>query len=821
MIVESKDYAQVVFEDVKECYLENQPLECLFNLNGLLKASDTDWIGIYRVGFNTYKDFVCTQQVNLSLINENKGKIVFDDKQVPKDDGDFYQFVYVSHSKQIRGASIPFQFKRLHLSDYVEFEEQEAVCYKSKESAINDTITEIKARCNHLTIANETYEKLIKENEEIISTLKDEIASVKLRCMRLTMDNEKLNYTLRTKADTLKNLTETLNTLTNENTRLQSKFDGITAENKSLHESLQQRVLQVEQLKSDLETVKINKEELENVVSSKEGELLELRKDKRELTRIADDLKHINISSLEKQVNERVDELNTIKSDLKRNEVLVGEQADTIQNILNERDALNNLIQKLTKEKNDLESSQENLSQELNMSRDKLLAAEQCKEMLRAQVVVLTNELNASNSKIETYLGKISESASREKQHEMEREEWSEQMRKQKLEYEMKLDEASGSYYALRLAHSHLENKLKTNEQTMKAKYEKDVEYFKENMEKYKQENEELKDRIKAGAKEYSKLMEKYHLVKNQQFTNDINNMYQDLSNEATNNRRDVFQNAYNNKQNTNNNNTNNMILRQRIPTNNTALSNNNNNNNNSESDSAISDKTMSQSVRVSSSAEIENTLLDALLSTSLYGWQGNNNNNKNNNNKIEPTNTNNTNQITTSQPRMASLTRSTHESLSNLNPNYQQTSDLSDDGLIHPNNNNNTEKQCDLRFRLNSTNKNILDNDDNVFETNVKPQVATNNNIIYPNLPTSDLTSKQQSTIATQAPRNNFQFDGNNARICDICHYIFPSESSINEIEKHYALHYGPSCPICFLTFRKGFPQTEFENHVNGHFNS
>jgi hypothetical protein len=49
---------------------------------------------------------------------------------MPKDDGEFYQFVYVSHSKQIRGASIPFQFKRSHLSDYVEIEEIEAIVYK-------------------------------------------------------------------------------------------------------------------------------------------------------------------------------------------------------------------------------------------------------------------------------------------------------------------------------------------------------------------------------------------------------------------------------------------------------------------------------------------------------------------------------------------------------------------------------------------------------------------------------------------------------------------------------------------------------------------
>jgi chromosome segregation ATPase len=99
------------------------------------------------------------------------------------------------------------------------------------------------------------------------------------------------------------------------------------------------------------------------------------------------------IVCLEKQVNERVEELSKIKNDLKKNESTVAEQAQTIQNILNERDALNGFIQKLTKEKNQLEANHENLSQELNFSRDKLLAAEESKEILKSQFAMISSEL--------------------------------------------------------------------------------------------------------------------------------------------------------------------------------------------------------------------------------------------------------------------------------------------------------------------------------------------------------------------------------------------------------------------------------------------
>ena len=48
MIVESKDYAQVIFDDVENCYAENQAIECSFTINELLKPDSSDAIGIFK-----------------------------------------------------------------------------------------------------------------------------------------------------------------------------------------------------------------------------------------------------------------------------------------------------------------------------------------------------------------------------------------------------------------------------------------------------------------------------------------------------------------------------------------------------------------------------------------------------------------------------------------------------------------------------------------------------------------------------------------------------------------------------------------------------
>ena len=49
VIVEQIDYSQVVFDDVKECYPEDSDLLIHYSLNELLKADQSDFIGIYKV----------------------------------------------------------------------------------------------------------------------------------------------------------------------------------------------------------------------------------------------------------------------------------------------------------------------------------------------------------------------------------------------------------------------------------------------------------------------------------------------------------------------------------------------------------------------------------------------------------------------------------------------------------------------------------------------------------------------------------------------------------------------------------------------------
>ncbi|KAG7275488.1 hypothetical protein CRUP_022740 [Coryphaenoides rupestris] len=74
-IMETSNFAHVIFQNVGKSFLPQSPLECCYTLTAYITPHPKDWVGIF------------------------------------KSDGEFYQFCYVTHTGDIRGASTPFLFK--------------------------------------------------------------------------------------------------------------------------------------------------------------------------------------------------------------------------------------------------------------------------------------------------------------------------------------------------------------------------------------------------------------------------------------------------------------------------------------------------------------------------------------------------------------------------------------------------------------------------------------------------------------------------------------------------------------------------------------
>uniref|UniRef100_A0A3P8V2Z7 Tax1 (human T-cell leukemia virus type I) binding protein 1b n=1 Tax=Cynoglossus semilaevis TaxID=244447 RepID=A0A3P8V2Z7_CYNSE len=112
--MDTSNFAHVIFQNVKS-YLPHAALECHYTLTQFIKPHPKDWVGIFKVGWSTARDYYTflwsplpENYVEGTAVNRT---VVFQGYYVPNDDSEFYQFCYVTYKGEIRGASTPFQFR--------------------------------------------------------------------------------------------------------------------------------------------------------------------------------------------------------------------------------------------------------------------------------------------------------------------------------------------------------------------------------------------------------------------------------------------------------------------------------------------------------------------------------------------------------------------------------------------------------------------------------------------------------------------------------------------------------------------------------------
>uniref|UniRef100_A0A8C7XLH4 SKICH domain-containing protein n=1 Tax=Oryzias sinensis TaxID=183150 RepID=A0A8C7XLH4_9TELE len=108
-------FSQVVFTDIPHSYPPSTTVTCRYTYSTAFQPNSRDWVGIFKVGWSTIKDyhtFVWVEQEEGQLTSQ--AVIVFclhSEYYLPKDELEFYQFCYIDSSGQVRGASTPFCFQ--------------------------------------------------------------------------------------------------------------------------------------------------------------------------------------------------------------------------------------------------------------------------------------------------------------------------------------------------------------------------------------------------------------------------------------------------------------------------------------------------------------------------------------------------------------------------------------------------------------------------------------------------------------------------------------------------------------------------------------
>jgi hypothetical protein len=111
----------VEFRFTRGSYLISDKLFCYFHIPNLAEChpESGDWVGIFKVGWASLKDFIVRKYVTLECVDKCRvsklayGTMMFDTCELPKELGCSYQFVYVCQSGVMRGLSKPFVFENM------------------------------------------------------------------------------------------------------------------------------------------------------------------------------------------------------------------------------------------------------------------------------------------------------------------------------------------------------------------------------------------------------------------------------------------------------------------------------------------------------------------------------------------------------------------------------------------------------------------------------------------------------------------------------------------------------------------------------------
>ncbi|NWT48019.1 TAXB1 protein, partial [Chroicocephalus maculipennis] len=271
--LQTSNFAHVIFQNVAKSYLPNTHLECHYTLTQFIHPHQKDWVGIFKVGWSTARDYYTflwspmpENYVEGSTVN---CVLTFQGYYLPNDDGEFYQFCYVTHKGEIRGASTPFQFRTSSPVEELLTMEDEG----------NSDMLVVTTKAGLLEFK---IEKIIKEKEELLkvtSVLENETAQLRDQVERL---EKELNHE-KQRCDQLqteqKNGVQASEALKTEVDDLKKKHDEAASKVLQLEEDIMtvtQKAIaketELDSLKDKLKKVTLEKEQLECVLKTEKDE---------------------------------------------------------------------------------------------------------------------------------------------------------------------------------------------------------------------------------------------------------------------------------------------------------------------------------------------------------------------------------------------------------------------------------------------------------------------------------------------------------------------------------------------------------------------
>ncbi|KAL4672877.1 hypothetical protein H8957_009148 [Semnopithecus entellus] len=281
-------FSQVIFNSVEKFYIPGGDVTCRYTFTQHFIPRQKDWIGIFRVGWKTVREYYTFMWVTLPIDLNNKSakqqEVQFKAYYLPKDD-EYYQFCYVDQDGVVRGASIPFQFRPENEEDILVVTTQgevEEIEQHNKELCKENQ--ELKDSCVSLQKQNSDMQAELQKKQEELETLQS--------------INKKLELKVKEQKDywetELLQLKEQNQKMSSENEKMGTRVDQLQAQ-LSTQEKEMEKLVQGDQDKT--EQLEHLKKENGHLFLS----LTEQRKDQKKLEQTVEEMKQNETTAMKKQ----------------------------------------------------------------------------------------------------------------------------------------------------------------------------------------------------------------------------------------------------------------------------------------------------------------------------------------------------------------------------------------------------------------------------------------------------------------------------------------------------------------------------------------
>ncbi|XP_035948717.2 calcium-binding and coiled-coil domain-containing protein 2 isoform X2 [Halichoerus grypus] len=301
-------FSQVIFNSVEKFYVPGGDVTCYYTLTQHFIPRRKDWIGIFRVGWKTTREYYTfmwvTLPVDLNSESAKQQEVQFKAYYLPKDD-EYYQFCYVDQDGVVRGASIPFQFRPENEEDILVVTTQgevEEIEQHNKELCKENE--ELKDSCVSLQKQNSDMQAELHKKEEELETLKS--------------TNKKLEQQVKAQKDhwetELLQLKEQNQKMSSENEKMGVQVDQLQAQ-LSTQEKEMEKLVQGDQDKTEqLERLKKENSQL-LLTLTQQGEY------QKKLEQTVEQMKEEEMTAMKKQ-QELTDENSGLSKTLNENKII-------------------------------------------------------------------------------------------------------------------------------------------------------------------------------------------------------------------------------------------------------------------------------------------------------------------------------------------------------------------------------------------------------------------------------------------------------------------------------------------------------------------